>query len=138
MYYNRILRVWVVDQLDYFLVSALIGSILASRLKDYLSEKKAMERLKNSVIKKSKLLRQSNRPILNSKKMRLKRIYRVALDNRGGQFEDFLGDQDFKLAQSIQELVERLARFLKERELKGVARIFFKNGRVLLELILYK
>ena len=56
MYYNRILRVWVVDPLDYFLLSAIIGSLLASRLKDYLSEKKAMERLKNSIIEKSKLV----------------------------------------------------------------------------------
>ena len=47
MYYNRILDVWVVDPFDYFLLSAILGSILASRLKDYLSEKKAMERLKN-------------------------------------------------------------------------------------------
>lgn len=42
------------------------------------------------------------------------------------------------MAQEIKGLVERLARFLKERELKGVARIFFKNGRLLLELVLYK
>jgi hypothetical protein len=55
MYYDKMLRVWVVDPLDYFLLSAIIGSLLASRLKDYLSEKKAMERLKNSIIKKSKI-----------------------------------------------------------------------------------
>ena len=42
------------------------------------------------------------------------------------------------MAQEIKGIVERLARFLKERELKGVARIFFKSGRLLLELILYK
>ena len=42
------------------------------------------------------------------------------------------------MAQKIKELVERLASFLKERELKGIARIFFKNGRLLLKLILYK
>lgn len=54
MYYNRILRVWVVDPVDYFLLSALIGSIVTSGLKNYLSEKAAMERLKNSIIKKSK------------------------------------------------------------------------------------
>ena len=42
------------------------------------------------------------------------------------------------MAQKIQGLVERLARFLKERELKGIARIFFKKGRLILELILYK
>ena len=52
MYYNRILRVWVIDPFDYFLFSAIIGSILASRLKEYLSEKRPMERLKNSIIKK--------------------------------------------------------------------------------------
>ena len=51
MYYNRILGVWVVDTVDYFLLSALIASIVASRLKNYLSEKEAMERLKNSIIK---------------------------------------------------------------------------------------
>lgn len=144
MYYNRILRVWVVDPLDYFLLSAILGSILASRLKDYLSEKKAMERLKNSIIKKSKLVPQSDRPpISNSKEIRIKKIYRFALENRGGQFENFQADHEFsnevfKLAQKIKGLVERLASFLKERELKGVVRIFFKNGRLLLELILCK
>jgi hypothetical protein len=29
MYYDRILRVWVVDPLDIFLLSALIGSLVA-------------------------------------------------------------------------------------------------------------
>jgi len=42
------------------------------------------------------------------------------------------------LGQEIKWLVELLASFLKERQLKGVARIFFKNSRLLLELILYK
>lgn len=41
------------------------------------------------------------------------------------------------MAQETKKIVERLAIFLKERELKGVARLFFKNGRLLLELILY-
>lgn len=141
MYYNRILRVWVIDPLDYFLLSVILGSIAASRLKDYLSEKKAMERLKNSIIKKSELVRQSDRS--NSKKIKIKKIYKFALGNRGGQLEEFQADHHFsnevfKLAQEIKGLVERLAVFLKERELKGVARIFFKNGRLLLELILYK
>ena len=143
MYYNRILRVWVIDPLDFFLASAILGSIGASLLKNYLSEKQAMERLKNSIIKKSNLVHQSDSPIPNSKEIRIKKIYRFALDNRGGQIENSQADQEFynegvKLAQDIKGLVERLARFLKERELKGVARIFFKNGRLLLELILYK
>jgi len=146
MYYNRILCVWVVDPLDYFLLSALIGSLLASRLKNYLSEKEAMERLKNSIINKSKLVTKLDRPILNSlnsKETRIKKIIKVALGTHGGQFEEFQADHEFsnevlKLAQEIKGVVERLACFLKERELKGVARIFFKNGRLLLELILCK
>ena len=143
MYYNRILRVWVVDPVDYFLLSATLGIILAEYLKDYVSEKKAMERLKNSIIKKSKLVDQSNRSISNSKKIQIKKIYKFALGNRGGQFENFQADYElsndpFKLAQEIKELIERLASFLKERKLQRVARIFFTNGRLLLELLLYK
>jgi len=132
MFYNRILRVWVVDPWDYFLLSAILGSILASSLKDYLSENKAMRRLKNSIIKKLKLVSKFDRPTLtpNSKKIRIKKIYRFALGNRGGQFENFQANYEFSnevfnLAQGIKLLVERLASFLKERELKGVARIFF-------------
>ena len=143
MYYDRILRIWVIDAVDYFLLSALVGSIVASRLKDYLSEKKSIERLKNSIIKKSKLVINSDRAISNSKEIRIKKIQRFALENRGGQFENVLADHEFsnevfKFAQDIRRLVEQLAKFLKERELKGVAKIFFKNGRLLLELILYK
>jgi len=73
MYYNRILRIWKLDQLDYFLLGAIVGSLLASRTKKYLSEKKAMERLKSSIIKKSKLLIKTKTTILNSKKTRITR-----------------------------------------------------------------
>ena len=52
MYYNRILHRWIFDLFDYFLLSVLAGSLAASNFKDYLSEKKAMQRLKNSIIKK--------------------------------------------------------------------------------------
>jgi uncharacterized protein involved in cysteine biosynthesis len=60
MYYNRILSVLVVDALDYFLISAIVGSVVASYLKDYLSEKAEMERLKNSIINESGLLVRKN------------------------------------------------------------------------------
>jgi len=142
MYYHRILRVWVFDAWDYFLISALIGSLLASYLKKYLSEKEASERLKNSIMNKSKLVT-SKTPILNSKNAKIQKIYRFALYSRGGQFEGFeahhqFSNEDFELAHKIKEIVERLARFLKERELKGFLKIFFKSGRLVLELILYK
>jgi len=59
MYFSRVTRVWVLDPFDYFLISALIGSLTASYLKDYLSEKKAMERLKNSIIQKSEVIKKN-------------------------------------------------------------------------------
>ena len=79
-----------------------------------------MKRLKNSIINESELVIKSARP---TRKIRIKKIYKFALDNRGGQFEDFqinheFSNEIFKLAQEIKRLVERLARFLKERELK--------------------
>jgi hypothetical protein len=80
MYYNRILRVWVLDPLDYFLISAFIGSLVALRLKTYLSEKAAMERLKKSIINKSGLIA-SQTPILESKESKIKRIYKFVLEN---------------------------------------------------------
>lgn len=142
MYYNRILRIWVFDQLDCFLISALIGSLLASYLKKYFSEKASTERLRNSIIKKSKLVK-SKTPILISKDPKIKKIYKFAINTRGGQFEEFEGQHEFsnevfKLAQEIKKIVERLARFLKEKELKGLLRIFFKSGRLILDLILIK
>jgi hypothetical protein len=68
---------------DYFLISVFIGSLLASHLKNYLSEKAATSRLKNSIINQSKLINQSNTPILNSKEMKIKKIYKFALGNSG-------------------------------------------------------
>jgi hypothetical protein len=146
--------VWVIDQLDYFLISFIIGSLVASSLKDYLSEEAARERLKKSIIKKCNKIK----PILNSKekineeteKERIEKIARFALgtamNRRGGQSlppleliqEYHVSNDAFTLAQGIKNMVERLAVFLKERELKGVAKIFFKNGRLILELLLYK
>jgi hypothetical protein len=144
VFYNRILCVWVFDPLDYILISALIGSLIASRLKEYLSEKAAMERLKSSIINEAYLLTSSEAqvPIWSSKRAKIKQIYRFALGERGGQFIEFQADfefsnEAFNLAQNIKGLVERLAVFLKKRELKGIAKIFFKNGRLMLQLLLY-
>jgi hypothetical protein len=101
-----------------------------------------MERLKSSIINKSGLVR-SEITTLSTREAKIKQIYRFALDNRGGQFQEFQADYElsnevFNLAQNIKGLVERLAIFLKRKELRGIAKIFFKNGRLILELILYK
>jgi hypothetical protein len=146
MYYNRILRVWMIDLFDYFLISAIIGNILASYLKNYLSEKASIERLRRSIINKSNYSpSKTNIPILSTKQGRTKKIYNFAL--RGGQFDPPVDElqaahkfsnEIFNLAQEIRGIVERLATFLKEKELKGTANIFLKNGKFILELILYK
>ena len=147
MYYNRIYRIWMLDPLDYFLITALIGSLVASYLKNYLSEKASRERLIRSIINKSNCPQsKTNIPILSTTtQARTKKIYNFAL--RGGQFDPPVDElqaahefsnEIFYLAQQIKGIVERLASFLKERELKGIANIFLKNGKLILELILYK
>lgn len=101
-----------------------------------------MERLKKPIINKSDFLEPKS-SILKSKKSKIKRIYKFALKNQKGQFEEFKANHEFsnealKMAQQIQQIVERLAAFLKRRELKGVLKIFFRYGRLILELILHK
>lgn len=136
MYYSRILDRWVLDGVDYFFLSALVTRILTRRVKDYFSKEGSMERLKNSIMKKSHLLKpiKLKRVDLNSKKAKIKKIYHFALNNRGGQLEL---DSDYEVAEKIRDIVLRLAEFLKERELKGILKIIFARGRLILELILY-
>jgi hypothetical protein len=110
-------------------------------LKNYFSEAIAAKRLKDSIVKKSGLV-VIKRPILSLKEAKIKQIYRFALGNRGGEFKTFQADHEFSnkvfgLAQNIKGLVERLAVFLKERELKGVGKFFFRRGRLILELVLH-
>lgn len=114
------------------------GSIVGSYLKEYLAEKAAMKQLKNSIINKSILI-SSKTGFLNSKEAKIKKIYRFGLESRGGSgaFYNSLMDPKFKLAQEIEKMVIRLAAFLKQKELKGTLRVFFLNGRLILQLLLY-
>jgi uncharacterized membrane-anchored protein YhcB (DUF1043 family) len=47
VFYNRILRMWVLDTLDYLLIGVIIGNLVAyyakNRLSKKLAEKEAME-----------------------------------------------------------------------------------------------
>ena len=104
MYYNKLVKIWVLDPFDYFLISAFIGSIAGSRLKTYLSEKAAMERLKKSILKKSRLIESESSDSKSTdsvgsvkfyekrpSKININKVFRFALSNRGGQ-----NDLDFK------------------------------------------
>ena len=130
VYYNKILRIWVIDTIDYFLISAIIASILTSKLKNYLSEEESMERLKNSIIKKSTKI-QPKLTSFNSKKSKIKRIYKLALNNRGGEV-----NIEYELATKIKNIVVQLVTFLKRRELKGFLKIIFCQGRIVMDFIL--
>jgi len=123
MYYNKIFRVWVFDPFDYFFISAFLASILTRHLKNYLSEKASMKRLKNSIIKKSQLIEASNSKVtkFSSKglKFRLKvqEICKFVFMPRGG--------------------VIRLAVFLKDKELRAeMFKILFTAVRISLQIVL--
>jgi len=42
----------MIDQIEYFLITSIVGTIAGSSVKKYLSKKKAIKRLKKSIIKK--------------------------------------------------------------------------------------
>jgi len=135
MYYNKIFRVWVFDPFDYFFISAFLASILTRHLKDYLSEEASMERLKNSIIKKSQLIEASKSKATKfySKRLKIQRIYKFIFMPRGGQV-----DLEYKLADVIKEIVIKLAVFLKNKELKATfLKIIFTQGTLILQLILH-
>ena len=135
MYYNKIAGRWILDAVDYFLISSFIASSLTSYLKNYWSEKVSMARLKNDIIKKSRFIERSKATKslnnFNSKESKIQKIYRFALDNRGGC------NYEYQLADQIQDLVIKLAVFLKKKERKAKAlKIIFTHGRLVLQLVL--
>lgn len=124
------------DPTDIFLLSSILGYLLASRLKKYLSEEEAMKRLKSAIIKKSELTAEE-KPVL-SKKEKSKKIYKFVLTPRGG-FEiikDKFSTETYELACEIRNIIEQLTEFLIKKELQGVAKIFFKGGRLTIGLLL--
>ena len=136
MYYHKILKKWVIDFIDIFLLSFFFGCLLASYLKNYLSEEEAEKRLKRSIIKKSELTNEGKSSLKKLKK--IMRIYKFALNPRGGfdVIKEQLALETYEIATEIRNIVERLVVFLKKNELQGVAKIFFKAGRLMVELIL--
>jgi len=138
IYYNRFYGIVVFDICDYFIISAMAGASLAPYLKEYLSEKAATERLKKSIISKSRLLPPSKKQLQKENALK---IYRFAISTRGGQLDKYHAlfkqpDPAFKLAQQIQKFVRHLAAYLKRKEMRGILKIFFKQGRLVLQLIL--
>lgn len=143
MYYNKLTGRLILDLFDFFLISSFITSSLASYLKNYLSEKASMERLKKDIIKKSRLIKPSKATKsltnLNSQESKIQKVYKFALNNRGGSDYDYEYncDYEYKLADRITDIVIKLAVFLKEKEHRAkVLKAIFAQGRLALELVL--
>jgi hypothetical protein len=134
MLYNKIYRKIVLDVLDYFLISAITTSTLAWQLKKYSSERARMARLESSIIKKSRLLDPEPLKLpykLSSKELRIKKVYMLALDIRGGI------DSEYQLADRAKDIIMQLAVFLKKRELQGkILKFIFGHCRLILQFIL--
>ena len=116
MYYNKFVGRWILDAFDYFLISSLITSSLASYLKNYLSEKASIARLKNDIISKSHLLEPLKATKwlknFNYKQSRMIKITNFALRTRGGS------NYEYQIAEKIQDLVLKLAVFFKNNEIR--------------------
>jgi len=161
IYYNKFLRVWIVDYVDVFLISAFITSSFSNYLKYYRSEQQAMKRLEKAIVKKSPLLKSDPKELnkkLNKKrkinkrrikKRRIKKIINFALTQSGGQLEDLKTIEDLnnfqvhyecsnnnvvELAHIIRKTMETVVLSLKKNEQKAV--ILYKPTRFLLELLL--
>lgn len=134
MYINRFTGRLVLDTVDFFLISCFIMSKLTSYLKDYLSEKASMKRLRNDIIDKSRLIEPSKSTNkLSPKKAAIRNVYRIGFNTRGGS------DYQYQLAEGIQDFVIQLAVFLKRRELRArILKFIFVKLRLLLKLILLK
>ena len=117
MYYNKITKTFTLDILDYFILSAFLGSLLASyvkKIKHFSSDEK-------------------NEPTSDQSK-----IEKIANFNRGGQLEIIpINKKRFMMAQRIKNVIERLASFIRQRELKnGFGKLFFTAFRLVLEMVL--
>jgi hypothetical protein len=56
MYYNKLNRVWVIDSVDFFILTFLIGNLITFCTKDYISERASINQINRSILSKSRLL----------------------------------------------------------------------------------
>lgn len=54
VYYSRLTHKLIIDQIDWFLMSAALAAYISAATKNYLSEKQTSERLKRDWIRKAK------------------------------------------------------------------------------------
>jgi hypothetical protein len=124
---------FVLDAFDYYMLSALVVSYRVTRLNDRFSEKAKMKRLREDLISKSRLIESSSsRPGIVPKLTKIQKIYKVALDTRGGSNQE-LG---YEFATKIQEFFLKLAAFLQDRKNQIILHYILSGARLVLRLML--
>jgi len=113
MYYDKFRNRWIVDGFDYFLISMILSIHFTEYLKFYFSEEQKMERLRKSLIQKSKLVQSSSPTRSSSSAKRVQKIYNFAL--RGGSESSEGKVTMFKVAQAIQIRVHFLLSILENK-----------------------
>jgi hypothetical protein len=64
MYYNKFVNKLILDGFDYSIISFLIVFYLSKYSQFYFSEEQKIERLRQDIIKKSKLIESSSQPTI--------------------------------------------------------------------------
>jgi len=110
--------------------------MLALNIKKYavddVSEKVSMARLKNAIIKKSRLVKPSKIKNFFAKEKEIKKIYENFITTSGGKL-----DYKYALAEKIKDVVIDLLVLLKKKEIRSkVLKILFIKARLILELVL--
>nr|WAK84915.1 hypothetical protein [Amicula sp. isolate GU52X-4 cfCalB7]WAK84977.1 hypothetical protein [Amicula sp. isolate GU52X-4 cfCalB7] len=164
MYYDLFTRKIRFDSVDIFLISFILANIAGRYVKHYLSEEAAMERLKQSIIKESELLKATPQGKQILKKAKVQKIARVAmgthqLNIRGGDLSLLLDLADllkgseryfagletrnpnwskktYIIATKIKAIIGGLLSWLKNQEGRVFLKIVFSSSRVVLELML--
>ena len=147
MYYNKITGKLVIDSVDIFLISALIASQTARYLKESKIKRETAEmaKLKADLMRKSRKTKYA--PKNTSYSTKIKKIYRFALNPRGGQMSDILTQgqlesgfsREFTIAQRIQDMIIKTLIYLKTREENAdKLRLIFLAARLGLNLILVR
>lgn len=130
MYYNYLLKKFIFDAFDYYLLSALIVSYLMPRFNQHFSERAKMERLKTDLISQSRLIEPStSKPGLFPKTNQIRTVYKVTLDTRGGQLE-------YRLASKIQTIITGLFALLQDKKNRKLLNFILSGARFVLTLIL--
>ena len=109
-----------------------MGSLIYPPIKKYFSEKSKMDRLRDSIISKSRIMSLSTKHLLDIEKA--SKIRAVALTHtfsRGGNDLFILNSNSeklYQLAVKIQDAVQELAIILRKKSMTGALKIIFAKG----------